>query len=90
MLCILKKFLTEYTPEGENTPVRDLSKIANYYLYNGFVIDFILWIPLNFIGKYFVTPNLMHHERDLLIIKIYRLIYVTKDFDVCKLQQWMI
>lgn len=92
LTCILKKFLTEFTPVGEIAPVRDLFKIAHHYLYNDFLIDFILWLPLNFIAENYnyIDAGNMIYARDFLFIKIYRLIYATRVFKDFELQQFMI
>lgn len=52
MLSIIKQFLTEYTPEGETIPVRDLQKIAKRYIKDGFLLDFICVLPISRMLKF--------------------------------------
>jgi hypothetical protein len=39
-------FITDYTPEGERAPVRELSRISKRYLFSQkFLVDFFSLIP---------------------------------------------
>lgn len=87
LCCIVKKFLTEYTPQGESLPVRNIQMIATRYLFSGFFIDFILWLPFNFIGE---ALGEKQRSRDLLFIKLFRLYPALQSFDTFALRQWMI
>lgn len=48
-ISIIMRFLTDFIPPGETLPVRDFEKIYTRYLQEGFLFDFIPWIPINFV-----------------------------------------
>lgn len=41
--------ITEFYPEGDHTPCRDIVKIAKNYLKGQFWFHFIVWIPFHYI-----------------------------------------
>ena len=47
-IWIVINFITEYIPEGEVIPVRNLGKISHLYLNTTFWRDFIPTIPITF------------------------------------------
>lgn len=79
ILSILKQFLTEYTPDGETQPVRDISKISKRYIKDHFVLDTICVIPfsrmLEFIGE---EARLLYLIKSIRIIKGIRFFSVPK------------
>lgn len=79
---IIRKFLTEYTHEGDRFPTKDLKKIAWNYITTELPIDFLCWIPLNFIFE----PVLGYESRELLVIKMLRLYIAQKEFRVFRYQ----
>ena len=45
-LSVLKRFITDYTPEGEHSPVRELNKISKRYINSSrFVINLVTLMP---------------------------------------------
>lgn len=72
------RFITDYTPAGENQPERDFYKIYTRYLKSGFSLDFVAWIPVNFI--YGASRD--QHYRFFYTIKIIRMIKGLKVFSV--------
>ena len=72
------RFITDYTPAGENQPERDFTKIYTRYLKSEFFLDFVAWFPINFI--YGASRN--EHYRFLYYIKIIRMIKGLKVFSV--------
>ena len=46
---IMFRFVTDYTPAGETQPEVNFTLIYTRYLKTGFPLDFIAWIPINFI-----------------------------------------
>lgn len=77
-LDIIKCFLTDFTPEGERKPVRNFKKIAKHYLENAFIRDFILWVPLFRVLRYYAG----NEARLVLFVKCTRIIKGFKIFNV--------
>lgn len=77
-LDMVKCFLTDYTPIGEGKPVRNLVKIALNYLKNGFLRDFIMWIPIFRLIRLLVGEK----ARLILFIKCLRIIKGFRIFNV--------
>jgi hypothetical protein len=75
---ILINFLTEYVPNGENVPVRELPKIAERYLSRDFLMDFIPTFPITF----FLDMDQHKIWRILFVLKIIRLVKGIKIYDV--------
>ena len=48
-VSIIMNFLRDFVPEGETQACKDLKKIANRYLHGQFSLDFIAWVPFQFI-----------------------------------------
>ena len=69
VITLLKHFITDYTPDGEQTPVTNIKKISIRYLHNGFILDFILVIPFFFLFK-----NIGEQAKLFLFIKTYRVV----------------
>lgn len=86
-LDIAIQFLTEYTPEGETIPVRNLGKISHQYIHQGdFYFDAVSTIPITF----FLDNSKPEIWRLLFLIKVIRIgtaleIYnVRAMVDICK------
>jgi hypothetical protein len=79
---IALNFLTDFVPDGEITPERDLSIIANRYLHGEFLMDFIPTFPITFMF------NMSHNSywRVSYLIKIIRL---TKGIKIYNVQLFM-
>ena len=78
---MVSKFLTDFIPDGEVEPTKDLTIIAKNYLKNGFLIDLIPIIPASFLVSSKVNKRLA------FIIKLVRIISGLKLFDVRKLNK---
>ena len=48
-ISIIMNFFRDFIPEGETTASKDLKKIAKRYLKGDFMLDFIAWIPFQFL-----------------------------------------
>ena len=48
-ISIIMNFFRDFIPEGETTSSKDLKKIAIRYLKGDFLLDFIAWIPFQFL-----------------------------------------
>lgn len=48
-ISILMNFLRDFVPEGETQACKDLKKIAQRYLLGQFSLDFVAWVPFQFI-----------------------------------------
>ena len=74
LASFLFNFLVDFTPKGEDKPVRDIKKIAWNYLTSNFALDFIPLVPLQFID----LPG--GKERLFIIIKLIRIFNGLKVF----------
>lgn len=75
---IMLSFLTDFVPDGELVPERDLGKIADRYWHDGFMQEFIPTFPLTFL-----VDNSEHKFwRLIYLIKIIRLIKGIEIYDV--------
>ena len=71
-------FVTDYTPEGERVPIRELSKISKRYFFSQkFLLDFLTLIPFQILLK-----GQGHQVKVLYLIKIIRFLNGIKFFDV--------
>ena len=75
---ILVNFLTDFVPDGEVFPERDLTKIAERYLQTEFVNDFVPTFPFTF----FFDNSQEKYWRLFYLIKIIRLIKGIEIYDV--------
>ena len=48
-LSILKRFFTDFTPDGQHMPNRNLGEITKNYLRNGFLFDLVPLLPITLI-----------------------------------------
>lgn len=78
---ILFNFLTEYVPDGEIVPIRELEVIGNRYLSSEFLVDFIPTFPITF----FLNNSNKTYWRLFFLIKIMRLHKGIKVYDVEKM-----
>jgi len=69
-MCL--KFITDFIPDGETEPTKDLKQIAKRYLHRGFLIDFITVLPL----------SLMFEIKILYLLKTLRIFNGIKLFNV--------
>ena len=77
-VTMLLHFITDYTPEGERVPIRELSKISKRYLFSQkFVLDFLTLIPFQILLR-----GQGHQVKVLYLIKIIRFMNGIKFFDV--------
>jgi len=83
LITMIISFLTEYVPDGETQPVRDLAKIAKNYMSRDFTFDIITLLPLPWI---FMTFHMSHF---LYIIKVFRTVKGIKVFDVTAALSWI-
>lgn len=83
LVAFLLNFLVEYTPKGEEKPVRDIKSIAWNYLKGNFALDFIPLIPLQFID----LPG--GKERLFIIIKLIRIFNGLKVFQVRSIMSYI-
>ena len=71
------KLLTDFHLPGEMEPVRDLEVIIRNYVYSWvFVLDFTTIIPFTQMLESMQQSELFY------IIKVYRMIYVLKNFSI--------
>lgn len=77
-LSIVKKFITDYIPDGETNPVKDLGLIRERYFKQDFWVDIITWFPIVF----FFDTSIENYYRLLFLIKIIRLLKGFKIFSV--------
>lgn len=75
-ICI--NFLTDFVPDGEIVPEKDMAKIADRYLNGDFLQDFVPTFPLTF---FFDNSN-TKFWRLLYLVKIIRLIKGIEVYDV--------
>jgi hypothetical protein len=68
-ISIIMNFLRDFIPEGETQACKDLKKIATRYLRRQFLLDFIAWVPFQFI----IDFDQHHLLNSLYAIKIVRL-----------------
>lgn len=85
MFNILFHFLTDYVPDGEISPERDLAKIAERYLHTEFRMDFIPTFPLTF----FFDNTSSKYWRLLYLIKVIRLIKGIEIYDVQMMMDYL-
>lgn len=78
IISIIKKFITEYTADGEIMPERDIMKIYDRYLKTEFLRDFIPIFPITFI----LDMSYKKYGRIFYLIKIIRLTKGLKFFNV--------
>lgn len=78
VITILKNFITEYTPEGEIVPVKDIWKISDRYLKSEFLIDLVPTIPMTFI----IDMSVKKYGRIFYLVKIVRLAKGLKIYNV--------
>ena len=83
-LSIIIRFLTDYVPLGENTPVKDIFLIGERYINTGFMLDFIPWIPITFFVD---AANPDKFYRLFFFVKICRMVKGIKVFSVPILMQ---
>jgi hypothetical protein len=75
-LCaIAMNFLTSYTDEFTGNHIKDLSKIADRYLNNNFIFDFITIFPFSLMFRF-------KFSRLLILIKCLRLVNLKHALDV--------
>jgi len=80
-ITIIVNFITDYTPQGETQPVRNLEKIAKRYLRGNFMYDFVAWFPFHWLlDMSYKTGN--HRRNTIFLIKIIRLRKVSSIFNV--------
>ena len=48
---LIFEFMTTYVPEGSNICIKDHAQIAKQYIHSGFLIDFITWLPFQYLGQ---------------------------------------
>jgi hypothetical protein len=84
-ITILITFITDYTPQGENTSVKNLEKIAKRYLGDKFIYDFIAIIPFHWLMD-MSHKNGNHRWNTLFLIKVIRM---RKISDVFNIQMFM-
>ena len=82
VLSIIKQFLTEYTPDGETQPIRDLQKIAKRYIKDDFVLDTICVLPISRMLKF-----MGEEARLFYLIKSVRIIKGINIFSVPKMMK---
>ena len=75
-ITMITKFLTDFIPDGETEPTKDLMLISKNYLKNGFVMDLIPLIPFNFFASNKGSLRLAYG------IKLVRIISGIKLFNV--------
>jgi len=68
-VSLILNFLKDYVPVGETQSSRDLKKIAVRYLKGQFAVDFIAWIPF----QWLVDMEKEHLLNALFAIKVIRL-----------------
>jgi hypothetical protein len=78
VVSILKNFITEYTPDGEIVPVKDIMKISERYFWNEFMGDLIPTIPMTFI----LDMSASKYGRIFYLVKIIRLAKGLKIYNV--------
>ena len=83
LMTMMITFLTEFTPDGETIPVRNLTKIAQNYFKKGFMFDFVTLLPIPWI---FYT---MHYSHLFYGIKVIRTVKGIKVFDVTEALNWI-
>ena len=73
--------MTEFYPQNELIPCRDLTKITKNYIFNGnFAMHFIAWLPFHYILNFQSVPEL----RWMFTIKCIRIIDGLRLFRVNK------
>ena len=75
---ILVNFITDYIPDGEIIPERDLAKIADRYWHTDFLADLLPTFPFTFV---FVNSH-SKYWRLFYLIKIIRLVKGIEIYDV--------
>ena len=78
VISIIIRFLTDFIPQGDIRPVKELGKISDKYLKESFWREFIPTIPVTFIFE-------VHHDsfwRILFLIKIIRLYNCYNAFSI--------
>ena len=84
-LNICFNFLTDFVPDGEIIPEKDLAKIADRYLNGEFLKDFAPTFPLTF----FFDNSHTKFWRLLYLVKIIRLIKGIEIYDVQVMMDWL-
>lgn len=72
LISMFLKFITDFIPDGETEPTKDLKEISKRYLNNEFLVDFITILPL----------TLMFELKILYLLKTIRVINGIKMFNV--------
>lgn len=75
-LSMYVNFVTDYVPDGQIEPVRNLVQISKRYLKGDFIMQFIPLIPFTYVIE------LNNHTRLLFLIKVLRVINGMKVLDV--------
>lgn len=83
VFSMFKKFLTDFKPDGSQTPVTDLRKIANRYFHDGFVLDLLMVLPF----AYMFGGASKRNSKLAYFIKVYRLVKGLRIFNVSKMIQ---
>ena len=78
---MIVNFFTEYVPEGDPCPVRDLQKIFFTYLEGTFMRDFIPLFPITF----FIDMSKTSFNRIFYLLKVMRLVNGLKIFNVSQI-----
>ena len=79
---ILVNFLTEYVPDGEIVPERDIAKIADRYFHTDFLMEFIPTFPLTFIFN-------NTHEKYWRLFYLIKVIRIVKGIEIYDVQMMM-
>ena len=82
-ITMITKFLTDFIPDGEQEPTKDLMLISKNYLRNDFPMDLIPLLPLNFFVKN------RGWLRVTFFLKLLRIVTGIKLFDVRALNNIM-
>ena len=70
---MLKRFITDFTPEGHHMPNRSLGEITKNYLRNGFLFDLVPLLPITFISLQFHP-----YIRLFYLIKVCRIVKAAR------------
>lgn len=82
---ILVNMLTDYVPDGEIIPERDIAKIAERYLKEEFMIDFIPTFPFTF----FFDNSKQKYWRLFYLIRIIRILKGIEIYDVQMIMDYL-
>ena len=85
VIAIFKNFITEYTPDGEIIPEKDIMKIAERYFWNEFLIDSIPTIPITFI----LDMSSTKYGRIFYLVKVIRLAKGLKIYNVQQIMDYL-